>query len=186
MLILPRLNLQLWTPNVLIQWNNYNNEKCRDWDRPMKEEPRKKKDVVRRNWERIILHSHASSFSQWRSLWGKGEEGESEKEIWRGKQKSYWWGNEPIDLDSYLEARKDEKIDSSQEPPERMQLWQHLGFLFFKYIEYSIFLQVFCCCCFGVPLYRRLPHGLSALWVKTPGRVTKFVRNSKLKGTLGH
>lgn len=128
MLILPRLNLQLWTPNVLIQWNNYNNEKCRDWDRPMKEEPRKKKDVGRRNWERIILHSHASSFSQWRSLWGKGEEGESEKEIWRGKQKSYWWGNEPIDLDSYLEARKDEKIDSSQEPPERMQLWQHLGF----------------------------------------------------------
>lgn len=71
MLILPRLNLQLWTPNVLIQWNNYNNEKCRDWDRPMKEEPRKKKDVVRRNWERIILHSHASSFSQWRSLWRK-------------------------------------------------------------------------------------------------------------------
>lgn len=49
MLIPFRLNLYLQRPNVLIQWNNCNNEKCKGWDRPMREETRKEKG----NWEKL-------------------------------------------------------------------------------------------------------------------------------------
>lgn len=49
MLIPFRLNLYLWRANVLIQWNNCNNEKCKVWDGPMREETRKEKG----NWEKL-------------------------------------------------------------------------------------------------------------------------------------